>query len=252
MSEDKFRFLESPGVREALDLCRWGSGWRLMQVFGECEVWYEGRASSSLGLGDRLIVIKPDGSLLVHQGWGREPVNWQPPGSKHSFSESEGRLKISCYRSKPKEVLEVHFSEVYLVTSLLMKDDKELVLNGSELEYSKWIHENPEFIEEGFQPIKKERETGFGFIDVLGKDSEGRIVVVEVKRRRVGPEAASQLRRYVNYISQTKHHNKQEKVRGVLVAPSITKKAKQQLESEGFEFITLEPQKEVRTTLNDF
>lgn len=77
--------------------------------------------------------------------------------------------------------------EVYLVTSLLLKDDKELVLNGSELEYSKWIHENPEFIEEGFQPIKKERETGFGFIDVLGKDSEGRIVVVEVKRRRVGP-----------------------------------------------------------------
>ncbi|MFP3910276.1 MAG: endonuclease NucS [Archaeoglobaceae archaeon] len=249
---DKIRVLEFPGVSEAVDLCRWGSGWRLVQVFGECEVWYEGRASSSLGLGDRLIVVKPDGSLLVHQGWGREPVNWQPPGSKHSFTEIEGKLKVSCYRIKPKEVLEVLFNEVYLITSLLMKDDKELVLNGSELEYSKWINENPEFIEDGFQPIKKERETGFGFIDVLGKDSQGRIVVVEVKRRRVGPEAVSQLKRYVNYISQTKHHTKPEKVRGILVAPSITKKAKQQLESEELEFISLKPQKETMTTLNDF
>lgn len=199
-----------------------------------------------------MIVLKPDGSLLVHQGWGREPVNWQPPGSKHNFSESDGKLKISCYRSKPKEMLEILFTEVYLVTSLLVKDEEELVLNGSELEYSKWISENPEFIEDGFQPIKKERETGFGFIDVLGKDSVGRIVVVEVKRRRVGPEAVSQLKRYVNYISQTKHHAKQEKVRGILVAPSITKKAKQQLESEDLEFISLEPQKETKTTLNDF
>lgn len=53
MSEDKFRFLESPEIREALELCQRGSGWRLTQVFGECEVWYEGRASSSLDTGDR-------------------------------------------------------------------------------------------------------------------------------------------------------------------------------------------------------
>ncbi|MFO7966201.1 MAG: endonuclease NucS [Archaeoglobaceae archaeon] len=252
MSRDRVWVLEFPSAGEAVDLCRWGSGWRLIQVFGECEVWYEGRASSSLGLGDRLIVVKPDGSLLVHQGWGREPVNWQPPGSKHRFSENEGKLKVSGYRVKPKEELEVLFSEVYLVTCLLLKDDEELVLNGSELEYSKWIHENPEFIEKGFKPIKKEKETGFGFIDVLGKDSEGRIVVIEVKRRRAGPQAVSQLKRYVNYISQIKHHNKQEKVRGILVAPSITKKAKEQLESEEMEFIDLEPKKETRTTLKDF
>ena len=51
-------------------------------IVGRMEVNYEGRASSTLGSGDRVLMIKPDGSVLIHRPTGYEPVNWQPPGSK--------------------------------------------------------------------------------------------------------------------------------------------------------------------------
>ena len=54
----------------------------LIVLMGLMEVYYEGRAASSLGPGERLLIIKQDGSLLVHRPTGYEPVNWQPPGSK--------------------------------------------------------------------------------------------------------------------------------------------------------------------------
>ena len=51
-------------------------------VVGCCSVEYSGRARSTLGWGARIVIIKPDGSVLVHQRAGREPVNWQPPGTR--------------------------------------------------------------------------------------------------------------------------------------------------------------------------
>ena len=55
---------------------------RLLIVVGRMEVSYAGRASSILGSGDRVLMIKPDGSVLIHRPMGYEPVNWQPPGSR--------------------------------------------------------------------------------------------------------------------------------------------------------------------------
>lgn len=88
---NKFWFLEFPGVEEALDLCRWSNGWRLVQVFGECEVWYEGRASSYLGLGDRLVLFKPDGSLIVH----RAGVGSQLTGNHQAANTPSTKAKES-------------------------------------------------------------------------------------------------------------------------------------------------------------
>ena len=51
-------------------------------VVGCCCVEYVGRARSTLGWGERIVVVKSDGSVLVHQRAGREPVNWQPPGTR--------------------------------------------------------------------------------------------------------------------------------------------------------------------------
>ena len=55
----------------------------MVTIVGHCEVEYEGRASSYLALGDRLVILKPDGTLLVHTDSKRKPVNWQPPGCTH-------------------------------------------------------------------------------------------------------------------------------------------------------------------------
>ena len=88
------RTLHDPSHREAL----WAleaafDRGELITVFGECRVDYEGRASSTLGAGKRLLVLKPDGSALVHTDEKRTPVNWQPPGSDHYAAVREGRLE---------------------------------------------------------------------------------------------------------------------------------------------------------------
>lgn len=50
-------------------------------LVGSCVVNYRGRAGSVLPEGERVVIIKPDGTLLVHQKEKREPVNWNPPGA---------------------------------------------------------------------------------------------------------------------------------------------------------------------------
>ncbi|MEM0198795.1 MAG: endonuclease NucS, partial [Desulfurococcaceae archaeon] len=50
-------------------------------IIGECSVDYEGRGSSRLERGERIVVIKQDGAMLVHRPTGYSPVNWQPSTS---------------------------------------------------------------------------------------------------------------------------------------------------------------------------
>ncbi|NIA11896.1 MAG: DUF91 domain-containing protein, partial [Nitrospiraceae bacterium] len=56
-----------------------GAGDNVLIVVGCCSVEYSGRARSTLGLGERIVIVKPDSSVLVHQRAGRELVNWKPP-----------------------------------------------------------------------------------------------------------------------------------------------------------------------------
>lgn len=84
-----------------------------------------------------------------------------------------------------------------------------------------------------------ERATPAGAVDIYGEDSAGRAVVVELKRRRVGPDAVSQLRRYVDALERDLHAD--AAVRGILVAPSVTDRASRLLSDHGLEFVSLEP-----------
>jgi RecB family endonuclease NucS len=69
----------SPGFS---DFWMCGARNSVLIVVGCCCVEYSGRARSTLGWGERIVIVKPDGSVLVHQRAGREPVNWQPPGTR--------------------------------------------------------------------------------------------------------------------------------------------------------------------------
>jgi RecB family endonuclease NucS len=90
-------------------LARRLDGDALVTVYGRCTVEYDGRASSSLGPGDRLVVLKPDGTALVHTTENQKPVNWQPPGCTHEVSVSDGRLRLRSERSTPSEELLIEF-----------------------------------------------------------------------------------------------------------------------------------------------
>jgi len=212
----------------------------MLTIFARCRVHYDGRAKSELGPGDRVIIVKPDGSFLIHQKEKREPVNWQPPGSVVRLELREKPVLVSV-RRKPRETLEVELEEVYLITVFHAEDYEELALTGSEAEMAELIFENPEVIELGFKPLYREKPIKHGIVDVLGVDREGNIVVLELKRRRADLHAVSQLKRYVETLRE-----EHEKVRGILVAPSLTSGAKKLLEKEGLEFRKLEPPKRDR------
>ena len=66
----------SPSPKRALELVYGqGSGRSMILILGECSVSYQGRAKSFLDFGERLVIVKKDGAVLVHQGETREPVN---------------------------------------------------------------------------------------------------------------------------------------------------------------------------------
>ena len=231
--------LHRPAHRDALSLLETAfEEARMATAFGRCTVDYDGRASSDLGPGDRLVVCKPDGTVLVHTDEGQEPVNWQPPGFTHYASLRDGRLRIRSERSSPSERLDVDFRRLEQVSAYEVEDRSDLTLSGSEEDLRTRILDDPDLVEPGFRPTATERETAAGPVDIFGVDADDRPVVVELKRRRVGPSAASQLRRYVEAV-ETEFPD--EGARGILVAPSVTDRAAALLDEQGLAFVSLEP-----------
>lgn len=211
----------------------------MITVVGRCTVDYDGRAASELGPGDRHLMLKPDGTALVHTDEGQQPINWQPPGSTHSVEQAASTVQIESTRQNPTERLTVAFSTILFLTCFQPDDDRELTLTGTEADLKSRILETPDLIEDGFVPLATERDTTAGAIDIYGEDQNGAAVAVELKRRRVGPDAVGQLNRYVQALDRELHAD--ATVRGILVAPSITDRAHRLLAERGLEFVSLEP-----------
>ena len=208
-------------------------------VAGNCSVKYTGRASSTIETGERILIIKEDGALLVHRPVGYEPVNWQPAGSIFHVHVCENQLEIRGVRQKPRESVTLTFDSVFMVSSLNLLDSGEFVLNASEYDMHKAVLLKPSLLEEGFKPISYEKHIEPGFVDIYGVDKNGKLVVVEVKRKTAGKEAALQLARYIDAI-KTKANRE---LRGVLAAPSLGKDVQRLLATLGLEFKALDPKK---------
>ena len=232
--------LASPTIEETVSVVETAfSKKRTLIIAGKCHVLYSGRAKSSLEPGDRILLIKEDGSLLVHRPVGYEPVNWQPPGAVLQVQQKGSSLEIHAFRQKPRETVRVIFNEVFMVSSLNLKDAGDFILHASEQEMHKAILAKPSLLEEGFRPISYEKKVDPGFIDVYGIDKNGKLVVVEVKRKTAGKEAVLQLAKYIEAI-----RNKADReLRGILVAPHIAKDVQRMLFTLGLEFKPLDPKK---------
>ncbi len=111
---------EQPSILEAEKILKKGiENKSLVIITACCTVSYNGRAKSELGLGDRVIILKADGSFLIHQNKKREPVNWQPPGCKLKYEIQNDNITLKSIRKKPNETLKVELSKIYMVTYFL-------------------------------------------------------------------------------------------------------------------------------------
>lgn len=205
-----------------------------------CKIRYSGRAESYLAEGDRIILVKSDGALLVHQPSGNAPINYMKPGCSHKLVIEEGKCFLKASHLLEKESMQILIDRIYFFNSHKLEDGQNIIVSGTEEDMATMLMQHPELIEEGFKPVSQEEQTKYGFIDVLGTDKEGILTVVECKRYVADLAAVTQLRRYVEKIMVSKGITK---VRGIIAAPKITDNAKQMLEDWGFSFVSVKPPK---------
>ncbi|MCP3685615.1 MAG: DUF91 domain-containing protein [bacterium] len=207
-------------------------------ISARCSITYSGRAESFLAEGDRLIIIKSDKTLLIHQPTGSTPVNYMKEGTTHKIEEKDGKIIIHSSNLAQKEYLDIELFEIYFIQTQELKDVEKIQLNGTEKHMAENLYKNPELVEKGFKPLSMEEHTKFGFIDIFGYDKNNILVVIECKRYAGDPKAVDQLKRYVDKIKSMKGL---EKVRGILACPKITPSAKQMLIDFNFEYLKADP-----------
>jgi RecB family endonuclease NucS len=206
-------------------------------IVGNCKVDYVGRARSTLEYGDRIILIKSDGSLIVHRPHGYQPVNWQPAGCIFNVKRVGGTLFLRAVRDKPHESVNITFKKIYLLEGFQLEDMGEFSLYASEFEMKEAINMKPDLIEPGFKVLKPEKQVPSGFVDLYGVDKDGRVVIVELKRKPADRSAVLQLSKYIESIEG------KETVRGVIAAPGLAKGVQKLIDLMNLEFKHVEPKK---------
>jgi RecB family endonuclease NucS len=209
----------------------------ILLIIGDCMIDYRGRARSFLDWGERIIIIKQDGAVLVHQPVMREPVNWQPSGSKTDFSVKDDLLILRSRHTRPPEKMKITFRTVKIIATSTLYDKAKLVISGMETDIVNEIINNPGIIEEGLRISKREKHVKSGMIDLFGYDCEHIPVVIEVKRSLATISAVHQLRMYVSDI---KKDVDTANVRGILCAPRIPDMIKKLLTDYNMEWREVE------------
>ncbi len=186
-----------------------------------CEVFYEGRSRSYLELGDRMVFIKEDRSILIHRAKGYKPVNWQPRGSEIQIRKTNEYIELTCIRVNPREKIKIVIHKIYLVVVAKLMDIGKFHMHFTEEEMKFVIYNNlSSIIENGMRGITMEKEVRSGKIDIFAKDKDGNYVVIELKKGKASDRDVLQLNRYVSELRETN-----PTVRGILVSPSISLKA---------------------------
>jgi hypothetical protein len=215
-------------------------GRNLALIIGTCRVDYEGRASSTLESGERILLVKEDGSVLVHRPTGYEPVNWQPPKCLMTVRSEDGGLVVTASRPQPREIVSIEFSEISLAAAGNLVDSGEFALHVTELQMKQAILIAPDLVESGLKPIEQEKSLGeAGFTDIFAEDKNGNLVVVEIKRNAATKDAVVQLQRYLDTLR--KRINRP--IRGIIAAPELRKSAQPMLERLRLEFVAVAPEK---------
>jgi RecB family endonuclease NucS len=213
-------------------------------VIARCSVDYAGRLSAHLPLATRLLMLKGDGSILVHSDTGSyKPLNWMNPPCTISVQEPEPEAAeagvIEVWRvsqTKSADILYVSIHEVFSDVEHHLGEEPGLVKDGVEAHLQELLAEHIHLIGEGSTLIRREYMTAIGPVDILAKDASGATVAVELKRRGE-IDGVEQLTRYLELLNRD---SLLAPVRGIFAAQEIKPQARKLAEDRGIECLVLD------------
>ena len=213
-------------------------------VVAKCSVDYAGRLSAHLPLATRVLMLKQDGSLLIHSDGGSyKPLNWMSPPCTLTTHEPEadqadvGVTEIwRVTHAKTADMLVVNIYEIYNDVEHELGEDPGLIKNGVEAELQELLAAHIELLGEGYTLVRREYFTAIGPVDILARDENGNSVAVEIKRRGE-IDGVEQLTRYLELMNRDPHL---APVTGVFAAQEIKPQAKTLAEDRGIRTLILD------------
>lgn len=213
-------------------------------IIAECSVDYAGRLSAHLPRAKRLLVMKADGSVLVHSDSGSyKPLNWMnPPCSVSVLEPSADQAEFGVkevwqvQQAKTDDVLMISIFEVLSDISHELGEDPGLIKDGVEKHLQELLADQLHLVEAGASLIRREYFTAIGPVDILMRDSSGSTIAIELKRRG-DIDGVEQLTRYLELLNRDPLLSP---VRGIFAAQEIKPQARKLAEDRGIECLVLD------------
>ncbi|HTR91609.1 MAG TPA: endonuclease NucS [Trebonia sp.] len=207
-------------------------------VIARCSVDYDGRLTAHLPSALRLLIVKADGSVLVHSDGGSyKPLNWMSPPcrlTEHPADDDQpGKWTVT---NKAGETLTITITETVSDTSADLGTDPGLVKDGVEAHLQELLAEQLHLLGDGWRLIRREYPTPIGPVDIMCRDDSGTHVAIEMKRH-AGIDAVEQLTRYLELLNRDPLLSP---VQGVLAAQTIKLQARTLAEDRGIRCVVLD------------
>ena len=205
---------------------------RVRLVIARCSVDYVGRLTAHLPLATRLLLVKADGSVLVHSDGGSyKPLNWMSPPCR--LVESDGLWTVT---NKAGEQLLITIEQIEHDSTHLLGVDPGLVKDGVEAHLQRLLAEQIQTLGPGYRLVRREFPTAIGPVDIMARDAHGVSVAVEIKRRGE-IDGVEQLTRYLELLNRDPLL---APVRGVFAAQEIKAQARTLAEDRGITCVVLD------------
>jgi endonuclease len=193
---------------------------------------YSGRLTAHLPMAARLLMVKADGSVLIHaDGGSYKPLNWMSPPC--TLTEAEGLWRVV---NKAGEELRITLEEVLSDSAYELGLDPGLIKDGVEAHLQELLAEHVQTFGDGWTLVRREYPTAIGPVDLLCRDADGKHVAVEIKRRGE-IDGVEQLTRYVELLNRDPML---APVRGIFAAQLIKPQAKVLATDRGLECLTVD------------
>ena len=208
-------------------------------IVARCEVVYTGRLNARLPEALRLLMIKSDGSVMVHADHGGyKPSNWMtPPAVIEEEGEPLERILVRKRAGASEDRLEIRIDEVVSDVMHDMGEAAALEKDGVEADLQAALADAPEWCGEGFRLVRREWPTDIGPVDLMcRRDHDDGWVAVEIKR--VGTiDAVEQLSRDLERI---RRDPAMADCRGILAAQAVKPQARVLAEARGIEWVEVD------------